>query len=297
VRFRELLHIAVPEGIGACARSVLLTTEHLLIPRGFEASGRSKTEAMRIYGIMHGMALPVVLYPSAVLSSLASLLIPEISELRVQKQHVRINMAVERILKLSMLYGIFVGGMFYAFAGPLSMRIYGSADAAKYLQILAPLVPVMYIDMSVDGMLKGLDQQRASMMYNIIDAGICCVLVYLLLPKLAIKGYIIVLFVSELFNFFFSLRRLLMVTKAPRPTLKSVLQPLLCVACAALIPLGISNAANPAGLQGSTIRLAVAIFGAALFYFIALYLIGSIQKEDWHSMRPRKMRPRKMRLG
>jgi len=290
LRLRELMRIAVPEGIGACARSVLLTTEHLLIPRGFEASGRSKTEAMRIYGIMHGMALPVVLYPSAVLSSLASLLIPEISELRVQKQHVRINIAVERILKLSMLYGIFVGGMFYAFAGPLSMRIYGNEDAAKYLQILAPLVPVMYIDMSVDGMLKGLDQQKASMMYNIIDAGICCVLVYLLLPKLAIKGYIIVLFVSELFNFFFSIRRLLIVTKAPRPTWKSVLQPLLCVACAAIIPLGIANAANPAGLRGSTIWLAAAIAGAGIFYFITLYLIGSIQKEDLHRMLPPAMR-------
>ena len=296
LKWNALLRIAMPEGVGACARSVLLTTEHLLIPRGFEASGRSKTEAMRIYGIMHGMALPVVLYPSAVLSSLSSLLIPEISELRVQKQHVRINLAVERILKLSILYGIFAGGMFYAFAEPLSMRIYGSTDATKYLQILAPLVPIMYIDMSVDGMLKGLDQQKASMMYNIIDSGLCCVLVYLLLPKLAIKGYIIVLFISELFNFFFSIRRLLIVTQAPRPTLQSVLQPLLCVACAALIPLGISNAANPMGLQSSTIRLIMAIAGAALFYFVTLYLVGSIQKEDLRSMRPHKMRPRKTRL-
>jgi len=285
LKLRSLLRIGIPEGVGACARSVLLTTEHLLIPRGFEASGRSKTEAMRIYGIMHGMALPVALYPSAVLSSLSSLLIPEISELRVQKQHLRINMAVERIIKLSMLYGIFVGGMFYAFAGPLSMRIYGNLDAARYLQILAPLVPIMYIDMSVDGMLKGLDQQKASMMYNIIDSGLCCVLVYLLLPRFAIKGYIIVLFVSEIYNFFFSIRRLLKVTKAPRPTLKAVLQPLLCVACAALIPLGIAAAANPKALSGSTFWLIIAILGAGLFYFISLYLVGSVRREDLKRMR------------
>ena len=285
LKLRALLRIGVPEGVGACARSVLLTTEHLLIPRGFEASGRSKTEAMRIYGVMHGMALPVVLYPSAVLSSLSNLLIPEISELRVQKQHLRINQAVERIIKLSMLYGIFAGGMFYAFALPLSVRIYGNADAARYLQILAPLVPVMYIDMSVDGMLKGLDQQKASMMYNIIDSGLCCVLVYLLLPRFAIKGYVIVLFVSEIYNFFFSIRRLLIVTQAPRPSLRSVLQPLLCVACAALIPLGIAAATNPAALQSSTFWLAAAIAGAGLFYFVTLYLVGSVQKEDLRRMR------------
>ena len=281
----DLLHIAGPEAAGACARSVLLTTEHLLIPRGFEAAGRSKEEAMRIYGVIHAMALPVLLYPSAVLSSLSSLLVPEISELRVQKKTDQINSAVHTILKLSLIYGVFAGGMFFAFAGPLSQRIYGSTDAARYLQILAPLVPIMYLDMSVDGMLKGLDEQKASMLYNIIDSGICVVLVYILLPKMAIKGYVIVLFVSEIYNFFFSIRRLIKVTGAPRPTLRAALEPLLCVACAALIPLGIFNAAKPGGLGASTALLALAIAGAGLFYFVTLYLIGSIQPEDLRRMR------------
>ncbi|MDR0531183.1 MAG: oligosaccharide flippase family protein [Oscillospiraceae bacterium] len=285
VSLRALLHIAAPEAAGACARSVLLTTEHLLIPRGFQASGRSSEEAMRIYGVVHGMALPVLLYPSAVLSSLASLLVPEISELRVRGQSERIDSAAALILKLSLLYGVFVGGMFYAFAEPLSLQIYGNTDAARYLQILAPLVPIMYIDMSVDGMLKGLDEQKASMMYNILDSGICCILVWLLLPKLAVKGYIIVLYVSEIYNFFFSLRRLLKVTETPRPNVRGVMQPLLCVACAALIPLGLVKLMRPGALSTSLPWLAGALLGAALFYFISLYLIGSIQAKDIRSLR------------
>jgi len=280
VPLRALLRIAGPEATGACARSILLTTEHLLIPRGFEASGRSKDEAMRIYGVVHGMTLPVLLYPSAVLSSLGSLLVPEFSQLRVQKQRNRINESVVKIIKLAMLYGIFAGGMFYAFAEPLSMALYGNTEAAHYLQILAPLVPIMYIDMSVDGMLKGLDQQKASMMYNIIDSGICVVLVYLLLPRLAIKGYIIVLFVSELYNFFFSLRRLLKVTEAPRPTLKSVLEPLLCVACAALVPTVFVKALFPNALS-SAFLLMIAMVASALIYLGTLNILGIIKKSDF----------------
>ena len=284
-RLKDLLHIAGPDAAGTCARSVLLTTEHLLIPRGFEASGRSKEEAMRIYGVVHGMALPVLLYPSAVLSSLASLLVPEISLLRVQQKSGEINSAVQTILKMSLLYGVFAGGMFFAFAEPICLRVYGSAEAARYLQLLAPLVPVMYLDMSVDGMLKGLDEQKASMLYNIIDSGICVVLVYLLLPTMAIKGYIIVLFVSEIYNFFFSIRRLLKVTQAPRPTLRGALQPLLCVACAALIPLGAVSALRPGALGRSTFWLAAAIGGAGVFYFLTLYLVGSIRGEDLKAAR------------
>jgi stage V sporulation protein B len=138
----------------------------------------------------------------------------------------------------------------------------------------------MYMDMSVDGMLKGLDEQKASMMYNIIDSGICVALVYILLPRMAIKGYVIVLFVSEIYNFFFSIRRLMKVTGAQRLTPRAVAEPLLCVACAALIPLGICNAARPGGLGRSTALLGLAIAGAGVFYFAALYLIGAIKGED-----------------
>lgn len=62
-------------------------------------------------------------------------------------------------------------------------------------------MPVMYLDMAVDGMLKGLDQQLSSMRYNIIDSGLCVILVYFLIPRYSVKGYIITLFVSEILNF------------------------------------------------------------------------------------------------
>ena len=279
VPLRSLLRISGPEAAGACDRSVLLTTEHLLIPRGFQASGRTNEEAMRIYGIVQGMTLPVLLYPSAVLSSLASLLVPELSQLRVQGKTEQINLAVGKIIKLAMLYGIFAGGMFYAFAEPLSMAIYGNTDAAKFLQLLAPLVPIMYMDMSVDGMLKGLDQQKASMMYNIFDSAICVVLVYLLLPRLAIKGYIIVLFVSELYNFFFSIRRLLKVTDAPRPTLRGVVEPILCAAASAMIPTAVSKALFPAALA-SVPGLVIAIMASGAIYLGALRMLGCVQRDE-----------------
>lgn len=60
---RALLRIALPDAAGSCARSVLLTLEHLLIPVCFRRSGQSAGGAMTLYGVIHGMALPVILYP------------------------------------------------------------------------------------------------------------------------------------------------------------------------------------------------------------------------------------------
>ncbi|MCL2107096.1 MAG: polysaccharide biosynthesis C-terminal domain-containing protein [Oscillospiraceae bacterium] len=285
LRLMELFHIAGPDAAGTCIRSVLLTTEHLLIPRGFQASGRSAEEAMRIYGVIHGMTLPVLLYPSAVLSSLSSLLVPEFSQLRVRGQEGRIDMAAKRILRLSLLYSVFAAGVFYAFAEPLSLRIYGNTDAARYLQVLAPLVPVMYVDMSVDGMLKGLDLQKYSMLYNIIDTGMCVALVPLLIPRLAVKGYMMILFASEIYNFAFSLRRLLMVTKTVKLKFTDIAKPVLCAAISALLPLGISNAMNPGFLGKSTLWLGLAICAGGGIYLAALMLSGSFTREDIKSLR------------
>ena len=73
VRLKSFFRIALPDAAGTCVRSILLTVEHLLIPKGFERSGEGSSAALAAYGNIHGMALPLLLYPSAVLSSLSAL--------------------------------------------------------------------------------------------------------------------------------------------------------------------------------------------------------------------------------
>ena len=120
--------------------------------------------------------------------------------------------------------------IFYSFAPAISNIVYKSKEAAEYIRILSPLVPIMYLDMITDGMLKGLDQQIYSMRYNIIDSSICVILVYLLLPIYAVKGYIIILYISELINFYLSFGRLTKICEirffqAPSGDISKLFQP------------------------------------------------------------------------
>ena len=93
--------------------------------------------------------------------------------------------------------------------------------------VFAVLVPLMYLDTVVDGMLKGLGEQLASMKYNIIDAAISVFLVYTLLPRMGINGYIVCVFVTELVNDVLSLSRLISVTGVKIPIYRTVIAPLL----------------------------------------------------------------------
>jgi len=112
-------------------------------------------------------------------------------------------------LKRTALFSILCAVIMAAFAPYISNFLYKTNEAVKYIRILSPLVPVMYLDIITDGMLKGLDQQVYSMRYNIIDSALCVGMVYFLLPKHAIKGYIFILYASEIINFYLSIGRLI----------------------------------------------------------------------------------------
>ena len=58
---RRMLAVALPLAVSAYARTSLTTLEHLLIPCGLKSSGLTADRALAGYGIVHGMALPVVL--------------------------------------------------------------------------------------------------------------------------------------------------------------------------------------------------------------------------------------------
>lgn len=205
----SFLRIALPDAAGACARSILLTLEHLLIPKGFEKFGSNSAAALSAYGNIHAMAMPLLLYPSALISSFATLLIPDIAERNEIGDNEGINISASRNLKRTLFFSVICASFCFAFAPMLSDLIYKSNEAVKYIRILSPLVPVMYLDMITDSLLKGLDQQVYSMRYNIIDSFLCVIMVYFLLPKYSVKGYIFILYASEIINFFLSFNRLI----------------------------------------------------------------------------------------
>ena len=86
---RGLCHIALPCTLSSAARSLLNTGENLLIPRELQKFGLARGAALSQYGLLQGMAMPMLYFPSSFLTSFASLLIPKIArerELRHKKR-------------------------------------------------------------------------------------------------------------------------------------------------------------------------------------------------------------------
>lgn len=86
--------------------------------------------------------------------------------------------------------------------------MYKTTDVAIYIKLLTPLVPFMYIDNVVDAILKGLDKQITVLKINILDLFTSILLIFIVIPKFGVIGYIFIIYFSELLNFAFSFRAL-----------------------------------------------------------------------------------------
>ena len=210
---KTICSIAFPVAGSAYIRSGLLTVEHALIPTSIEKSGKTKTQALSDYGMLQGMALPIVLYPSAILYGVSGLLIPEFAERNAKGEESSIKRLCGKVLVYTALFGFGCAMLLYAFSRELGLLMYQSFDVGDFVGALALLLPVMFCDHVTDCILKGLGEQLWTMWVNICDAGLSILFVCLLLPRMGIWGYVWVILLAELFNFAFSFGRLLYVVK------------------------------------------------------------------------------------
>lgn len=83
------------------------------------------------------MALPFVLFPSAITNSLAVVLLPAVSEAQAQNQPDKIEHTISMALRYSLYMGILCVGLFTRFGPALGETFYHNADAGRFIQILS----------------------------------------------------------------------------------------------------------------------------------------------------------------
>lgn len=273
---RRLLAITLPMALTSYARSGLMTLQQILIPEGLRKYGASHATALSEYGCLHGMALPVVLYPAALITAFSGLLIPTLTEADAADQPLRVRYVIARVWSLSLAFSIGVAGIAICFSGELGAILFPNTNAGYYIRLLAPLIPIMYIDTATDAMMKGLGEQVFCMNVNLADALISLLLVILLIPRYGIGGYLFATYFSELFNTTLSVWRLLRIKGIAVRLFKWVYKPLLSVVGATLM---IRVIAGSVPVTGGGILALLCLLTLAL-YLLLLRLTGSLDGED-----------------
>lgn len=255
--YRDVLSISVPVTSAALLRSVLVLAENMLIPRTLSLYGLS--DAMGEYGIIKGMAIPLIMFPTVFTTSFSQLLVTEMSERNAEHKPNGIRYISGKACGYTLCFGFFVFGAIALWHKEIASSFYGEPKVGMYFGLLALLVVPMYLDTVVDGMLKGLNQQMSSLKYNIADSLLRVCLILWLIPRIGPLGYIAVLYISEVFNLTLSLGRLMKVSGLKFP-LEYMVAPLIAVLAA-------GGFAYLAGVPiFAKVCIYVSVYGTILFF-------------------------------
>jgi stage V sporulation protein B len=136
----------------------------------------------------------------------------------------------------------------------------------------------MYVDSSVDAFLKGMGEQVYSMNVNILDAAVSVLLVWLLLPRMGLWGYVVAIYATETLNTTLSLCRMLRMSRMPVRLWRQVFGPILCaVGATALCRLGGAMLHLP--IEG-TVALVIHITVCAAVYLGLCVITGVWSREQ-----------------
>ena len=172
--------------------------EAVSIPGCLKLYNRSTAEALSIYGVLTGMALPCILFPSAITNSVSIMLMPTVAELQVTDQASRIRKLLKKVLGACFFMGLSCCLLFLIFGRMIGHLLFASDLAGDFMITLAWICPFLYVNGSLISVLNGFGKTSTSFSINMIGLAIRIASVFFAIPAFGIQGYLLGLLISQL---------------------------------------------------------------------------------------------------
>ncbi|MCI8327856.1 MAG: polysaccharide biosynthesis protein [Lachnospiraceae bacterium] len=201
--------LAIPLTGNRVILNLFASMEAILIPLKLREAGLSTSAALSTFGILTGMALPLIMFPTSITNSLAVMLLPAISEASAAGEQEKIKKAVSKSITYCMLFGFACTIFFFLGGKPLGITLFNNRTSGSFIMLLSFICPFLYLTSTLAAILNGLGKTLHTFFYNL--ASICIRLLFALfaIPIFGIKGYLWGLLVSQIFlavSLTFSLR-------------------------------------------------------------------------------------------
>ncbi|MCI5960118.1 MAG: polysaccharide biosynthesis protein [Butyrivibrio crossotus] len=196
--FCNLIALAAPLSLNRIILNALQSIEAAYLPRKLTEYGYTSSEALSVYGVFMGMALPMILFPQAVTSSVSVLLLPYVSEAEAKNDRKKISRSIFLATTFCVLLG-FACLVFFYLTGPLiGTLIFHSEDAGLFIRTLSFMCPFLYLGTLLTSILNGLGKATLSFFIHIASISVRLLGIFILVPVFGIKAYLYFLMLSQL---------------------------------------------------------------------------------------------------
>lgn len=200
VTARQLLSFAAPLSLNRLCINLLQAIEAACIPAKLQVYGHSVSDSLSVYGVLTGMALPLIHFPGALTNSVSVLLMPAISEADSLNNHRAIRKAVRKCLSCCLLLGSGCCLFFLCLGKNIGALLFQSELAGHFIMILSFMCPFLYLDTTLVSILHGLGKTGYSFFLNLTSLLLRLLFVFYAVPVYGIKGYLAGMLLSQLYT-------------------------------------------------------------------------------------------------
>jgi len=179
---------------------LLQSGEAILVPAQLIIYGYSRSEALSHFGILTGMALPFIMFPTAITNSLSVLLLPTVSSDCSSDNKQGLLGTISKCIALCIAMGIISTFIFIFYGADIGAVLFKEPDVYGYITVLAWLCPFIYLTATLGSTLNGMGKTSTTCIQNIVGIIIRLACLIIIVPKYGIPAYLIGLLMSQIFT-------------------------------------------------------------------------------------------------
>ena len=199
VMLKNIALFSLPLTANRVALNFFQSLEALMIPSRLRFFGYTQSEALSVFGILTGMALPMILFPNVLTNSVAVMLLPAISEAKARHDHMLIFRAIKKTIESCMILGL-MSTLFFLLSGRLiGEYVFRNTLAGTFISTLSWICPFLFLSTTLTSILHGLGKPTATFLLNLLSSGIRILGIYAFVPLFGIRAYLMAMLLSQLF--------------------------------------------------------------------------------------------------
>lgn len=195
---KNLFRDAVPITVNNVMLTLFSSFEAILMPAMLYYYYADSDTAMEMYGIVTGIVIPFLLFPSTITTSLSTMLLPAVSYASAKKDTRAIKSALANSVMFCLLLGACAWLGFILFGGFACEFAFGNKYAGTLLRKMSFLCPLIYLSGNLSAIMNGIDKAFQNLIFNIISIVIRILFSVTLVPTYGLSAYVCGMAVSYL---------------------------------------------------------------------------------------------------
>lgn len=201
VKISSYLKLSLPIVAGGYVQMIMSSLNEALVPVALLKYNASAERAMSEYGMFEAMIIPTVFYPAVILTSLSNIIIPEIARAKSSGNTERVQSLIRKSLSRAFAYSFFISGMLLVMGNNIGQILCPSDGlVSETLVKMFPVVPFIYLEIVLEGIIKGLGRQNFSTVNSLCEYAIRIVCVIVFVHLYGFAGVLISYYASNVYS-------------------------------------------------------------------------------------------------